>query len=76
MVTITATTPTFPPPTWALLQRQLIELMNAATEPFLQRYVREDGELIWRNGGTGSRDGADDFYESAYNWPLFYLLGG
>ena len=73
---ITATIPTFPPPTWAILQRQLIDLMNEATEPFLQRYVREDGELIWREGGTGSRDGADDFYESVFNWPLFYLLGG
>jgi hypothetical protein len=76
MHTITATTPTYPPPTWAILQRQLIDLMNGATAPFLQRYVRENGELIWREGGTGSRDGADDFYESAYNWPLFYLLGG
>lgn len=76
MRTITAATPTFPPPTWALLQRQLIDLMNKATEPFLRRYVRDNGELIWREGGTGSRDGADDFYESAYNWPLFYLLGG
>ncbi len=76
MHTITATTPTFPPPTWAILQRQLIDVMNQATAPFLQRYVRENGELIWREGGTNSRDGADDFYESAYNWPLFYLLGG
>jgi len=50
--------------------------MNSATDPFLARYVNADGELIWRAGGTGSRDGADDFYESAYNWPLFYLLGG
>lgn len=73
---ITATTPTFPPPTWAILQRQLIDLMNEATTPFLARYIDEQGELIWREGGTGSRDGADDFYESAYNWPLFYLLGG
>jgi hypothetical protein len=76
MQTITASTPTFPPPTWAILQRQLIDLMNDATAPFLARYVRENGELIWRDGGTNSRDGADDFYESAYNWPLFYLLGG
>ncbi len=76
MHTITATTPTFPPPTWAILQRQLIDLMNEATGPFLARYLRDNGELIWREGGTKSRDGADDFYESAYNWPLFYLLGG
>ncbi|MEZ4860833.1 MAG: hypothetical protein R3C14_05975 [Caldilineaceae bacterium] len=76
MITLTATTPAFPPPTWALLERQLIDLMNEAVQPFLDRYVRADGELIWREGGTKSRDGADDFYESAYNWPLFYLLGG
>ncbi len=73
---ITASTPCFPPPTWAILERQLIDLMNQATEPFLARYLRENRELIWREGDTGSRDGADDFYESAFNWPLFYLLGG
>jgi len=76
MHTITATTPTFPPPTWAILQRQLIDLMNKAITPFLDRYLDENRELIWREGGTGSRDGADDFYESAFNWPLFYLMGG
>lgn len=76
MQTIIATTPCFPPPAWALWERQLMDLMNQATAPFLARYVRDDGELLWREGGTGSRDGADDFYESAFNWPLFYLLGG
>ena len=76
MQTITATIPILEPPTWAILQRQLIDLMNEATQPFLDRYINADGELIWREGGTGSRDGADDFYEATFNWPLFYLLGG
>ncbi|MEZ4711473.1 MAG: hypothetical protein R3A44_30045 [Caldilineaceae bacterium] len=76
MHTITATIPVITPPTWAVLERQLIDLMNGATQPFLDRYVNADGELIWREGGTNSRDGADDFYESTFNWPLFYLLGG
>ncbi|MEM7131738.1 MAG: hypothetical protein AAF702_35825 [Chloroflexota bacterium] len=76
MLTITATIPIQEPPTWAILQRQLIDLMNQATQPFLDRYVNDDDELIWREGGTGSRDGADDFYEATFNWPLFYLLGG
>jgi hypothetical protein len=76
MTTITASLPCWQPPAWAVWERQLIDLMNQATQPFLDRYVRPDGSLIWRAGGTGSRDGADDFYESAYNWPLFYLLGG
>ncbi|MEM7031545.1 MAG: hypothetical protein AAF629_18430 [Chloroflexota bacterium] len=76
MITIKATIPCTTPPTWAILERQLIDLMNKATQPFLDRYIRDDGELIWREGGTQSRDGADDFYEATYNWPLFYLLGG
>ena len=76
MITITATTPCTQPPTWAVLERHLISMMNQAIDPFLARYVTETGELIWREGGTGSRDGADDFYEAAYNWPLFYVLGG
>ena len=76
MKTITATIPCGKPPTWAVLERQLIDLMNRATDPFLARYINDNGELIWRKGGTGSRDGADDFYEATFNWPLFYLLGG
>ncbi len=76
MQTITATVPCVNPPTWAILERKLIELLNASIYPFLEKYTREDGTLIWREGGTGSRDGADDFYESSYNWPLLYLLGG
>ena len=43
--------------------------------PFLDKYAREDGTLIFRDDFR-SRDGADDFYESFYNWPLLYLLGG
>jgi hypothetical protein len=76
MITITATVPCVQPPAWALLERRLFDAMNEAVQPFLDRYVTDEGELIWREGGTGSRDGADDFYESVYNWPLAYLLGG
>ncbi len=76
MITITATVPCTQPPAWALLERRLFDAMNESVQPFLDRYVTDEGELIWREGGTGSRDGADDFYESVYNWPLAYLLGG
>lgn len=62
-------------PPWALKQRQLIHELNESIEPFLARYVRDD-RLIWSDTWSGSRDGADDFYESAHNWPLLYLLGG
>jgi hypothetical protein len=76
MQTITATTPCWNPPAWAIWERKLFDLLNEAVYPFLEKYTRPDGTLIWREGGTGSRDGADDFYESSYNWPLLYLLGG
>ncbi|MCL4507082.1 MAG: hypothetical protein M1434_03170 [Chloroflexi bacterium] len=76
MLTIQATVPCLLPPTWAVLERKLIDVMNQSVHPFLSKYTRaEDGELIWRERLVG-RDGADDFYESFYNWPLLYLLGG
>ena len=76
MLTITATIPCVNPPTWAILERKLIDLMNESVYPFLEKYTHADGSLIWRDTWYNSRDGADDFYESSYNWPLLYLLGG
>lgn len=72
---IIATVPSANPPAWAVLERQLFDVMNDAVRPFLAKYTRpEDGTLIWRDKLVG-RDGADDFYESFYNFPLAYLLG-
>ncbi len=62
-------------PGWARRQRELIDLMQASVEPFLQRYV-EDDRLIWGDTYPPTRDGADDFYEAAQNWPLLHLLAG
>lgn len=76
MPTVTATIPCDAPPAWAVLERQLMQIMNEAMQPFLDKYTHDDGTLIWRDEWSNSRDGADDFYESSYNWPLFYLLGG
>ena len=79
MTSLTATTPWARLPGWAALQRRLFDLLDAAVHPFLARYTNADGSLIWRDAaalGYGSRDGADDFYESFGNWPLYYLLGG
>ena len=75
MKRIEASLPSVPPPTWAVLQRNLIDVMNDSVHVFLGKYVREDGALIWHDkpGGGGS---LDDAYESVYNWPLFYALGG
>jgi len=75
--TITATTPCRVPPGWALWERALLDALARSVHPFLQRYTRDDGALIWRDRWpNGVRDGVDDFYESSYNWPLLYLLGG
>ena len=76
MIVIEATLPLVQPPAWAVLERQLIKTMEDAVHPFLEKYTHPDGHLIWRDGLRHSRDGADDFYESFYNWPLLYLLGG
>ena len=75
MLTLEATTPLSAPPAWAVLERRLIDALNQSVYPFVQKYTREDGELIWGNRGLW-RDGADDFYESCYNWSLLYALGG
>ena len=64
-----------PVPEWAVSQRHLIDVMNTAAPNFQERYTREDGTLIWRDE-FGGMDGSDDGYESFYNWPLFYALGG
>lgn len=79
MITIEATVPCLAPPDWAVLERTLFAAMDQAVYPFLRKYTRDDGTLIWRDAGADNwqtRDGADDFYESFYNWPLLYLLGG
>ncbi|RAP74677.1 hypothetical protein [Paenibacillus montanisoli] len=65
------------PPKWALLERQLIELIDEAVEPLLARYVRPDGTMLWPTTETHTGiDALDDMYESFFNWPLFYILGG
>jgi len=74
---VTASTPCLEPPLWALLERKLLEELSSSVHPYLEKYTRPDGSLIW--GGTWAqhgRDDVDDFYEAFYNWPLLYLLGG
>ncbi len=75
--TLTATTPCLLPPNWAVWERRLLDVLSTAVHPFLERYTRPDGSLIWADAWpAGVRDGVDDFYESSVNWPLLYLLGG
>jgi hypothetical protein len=79
MKKITSNIPSMTPPAWAVLERKLMDVLDQAVYPYVQRFTREDGQLIWKEAGSDNwqtRDGADDFYEAFYNWPLFYLLGG
>lgn len=63
------------PPSWALMERQLFDMLNAAAEEFVQRYTLPDGTLIWRKDWPGM-DGSDDPYEGFMYLALLYALGG
>ena len=63
------------PPTWAVLERRLIDAIDSAVPVFLNKYIRPGGTLIWRPPQR-LLDGADDMYEGFFNWPLYYALGG
>ena len=74
METILATVPVTQPPSWAIQQRHLIKTMEESVGPFVDRYVRDNGEFIWDDvWGGGS---PDDYYEPYFNWPLLHLMGG
>ena len=63
-----------PPPTWAILERQLLTASTEACKEFFARYFDERGYLLaverW-----GSLDGADDAPENMKDWPLLAALG-
>jgi hypothetical protein len=63
------------PPAWALKQRQLIAKASDAAAPFVNKYTRPDGTLIWRDAWPGM-DGSDDPYEGFSSFPLLFALGG
>ena len=74
LVTVEVSAPA-PPPDWALWERLLLEQYHPAAIEFVRRYTRPDGTLVWRREWPGM-DGSDDGYESFYNFPLYYALGG
>ncbi|WP_037312116.1 hypothetical protein [Amycolatopsis orientalis] len=72
---ITASVPLLEPPAWAIAQRELFALLDHAWRRFEHDFTGPDGQLRYHSGLT-SRDGVDDFYETFFNWPQLYLLGG
>ena len=63
------------PPEWAFWERHVLDQLSSAARKFVGKYTRDDGTIIWRDTWPGM-DGSDDGYESFYNFPLFYALGG
>jgi hypothetical protein len=72
---ITASVPVLEPPGWAIAQRGLFDLLDQAWRRFDRDFTGPDGRLNYR-GRLSTRDGVDDFYETFFNWPQLYLLGG
>lgn len=63
------------PPTWALLERQLLRANSLACERFAAKYVDDRGYLL-HTIRWGTLDGPDDAIETFFNWTLLHALGG
>jgi hypothetical protein len=72
-VTLSVTTP-MSPPTWALLERELLRANAAACQEFFQRYFDERGYLLCVERWGGD-DGPDDAIENCTDWPILHALG-
>ncbi|MCB0668233.1 MAG: hypothetical protein KDC80_20545 [Saprospiraceae bacterium] len=62
------------PPSWALLERELINANAVACREFFDKYFDERGYLmcVERWGGD---DGPDDAIENVADWPILHMLG-
>ena len=63
------------PPTWALLERELLKANVIACEAFFEKYFDERGYLLCVERWGGD-DGPDDAIENVADWPILHALGG
>ncbi len=63
------------PPTWALLERELLRQNAAACREFFDKYFDERGWLLCVERWGGD-DGPDDAIECLMHWPVLHALGG
>ena len=73
-LTLRVTTP-MAPPTWALLEQELLKANSVACERFYEKYVDARGYLL-HTPRWGTLDGPDDAVETFFNWTLLHALGG
>lgn len=63
------------PPTWALLERELLRANEAACKEFYARFFDDRGWLLCVERWGGD-DGPDDAIENLVDWPILHALGG
>ena len=62
------------PPTWALLEREVLDASSAAVREFFDHYFDERGYLL-HVARWGALDGTDDAIEHFKNWTILHALG-
>lgn len=63
------------PPTWALLEREVLKASSEACAEFYRKYFDERGWLLCVERWGGD-DGPDDAIENCNDWPILHALGG
>jgi len=72
--TITVSMP-MSPPTWALLEREVLKQNADACREFFEKYFDDRGWLLCVERWGGD-DGPDDAIENCLDWPILHALGG